>query len=125
MADVVGQCERLGQFGIQPQRLGHGAGDLGHFQSVREAAAEVVRRGVGGQAGEDLGLAGQAAKGARVQNAGRVAGKRRAVGMRRLEARAAHQLAVPVRADGNPRGQCVAGPCLPSGRQDCAPELRS
>jgi hypothetical protein len=48
----------------------------------------VVRRGISGQAGEDLGLAGQAAKGARVQDAGGIAGKRSAIGMGRFGVRA-------------------------------------
>ena len=54
------------------------------LQRVGQAAAEVVAGRIAGQAGEDLRLAGQAAKGARVQDAGGVAGKGRAVGMRRL-----------------------------------------
>src|ERR1039458_4593926 len=68
-----------------------------------ERAAKVGRRGVASQSREDLRLAGQAAKSARVQNAGAVAGKGRAVGVRRLGVRAAAQLAVS--ADGNPNGQ--------------------
>ena len=108
MADVVGQRKRLGQFHIQPQRPGHGARDLGDLKGMREAAAKVVRRGIGGQAGEDLGLAGQAAKGPRMQDAGAVTGKRRAIRMRRLSVRAADEFAVS--ADSNRRGQRVARP---------------
>ena len=70
MADVVGQRQRLGQFLVQPQRAGQCARDLRDFQSVGEAAAEVVRRRIGRQARKHLRLAGQAAKGARMQNAG-------------------------------------------------------
>ena len=84
VADVVGQRQRLGQFRVQSQGGGQGAGDLGHFQGVGEAAAEVVAGRIAGQAGKDLGLAGQAAKGARVQDAGGVAGKGGAIGVRRL-----------------------------------------
>ena len=51
-----------------------------------------------------LGLAGQAAKGARVQNARGVAGESSAVGMRGLEVRAAGQIAVCVSANSNPWG---------------------
>ncbi len=106
MADVVGQRQRLGQLLVQPQRAGHGAGNLGDLKSVGEAAAKVVRRRIDGQAAEDLRLAGQAAKGARVQDAGGIAGKGRAVGVQRLRVRAMGQFAV--RAHGNPRGQRVA-----------------
>ena len=81
---------------FRPRARASGAGDLGHFQGVGEAAAKVVGRGVGGQAGEDLRLAGQAAKGARVQDAGGVAGKGRAVGMRRLGVRAAGKVAARI-----------------------------
>ena len=103
MADVVRQRQRLGQLLIQSQRARQRAGDLRHFQRMCEAAAKVVRRGVAGQPREDLRLAGKTAKGARVQDAGAVAGKGRAVGVRRLGVRAAAQLAVG--ADGNPRRQ--------------------
>ena len=99
MADVVDQGERLGQIRIQAQGRGHGARDLRHFKRVREAAAEVVSGGIAGQAGEDLRFAGQAAKGARVQNARAVPGKWSAVGMRRLGVRAKAKFTVP--ADGN------------------------
>src|ERR1039457_2897309 len=68
-----------------------------------EPAAKVVRRGAASQSREDLRLAGQAAKSARVQDAGAVASKGRAVGVRRLGVRAAAQLTVG--ADGNPRRQ--------------------
>ena len=104
VADVVDQGQCLGQLGVQPQGHGQGARDLGDLQGVGEAAAEVVRQGVRGQAGEDLGLAGQAAKGARVQNARGVAGESSAVGMRGLEVRAAGQIAVCVSANSNPWG---------------------
>jgi hypothetical protein len=67
---------------------------------VGQAAAEVVRGGIGGQARKDLGFTSHAAKGACVQDAGHVAGKRRAVGMQRLWLCAAGQFAVS--ADGNP-----------------------
>jgi hypothetical protein len=102
MADVVRQRQRLGQLRIQPQRAAS-VRDLGHFQGVGQAAAEVVRRGVAGQAREDLRLAGQAAKGARVQNAGAVAGKGRAVGVRRLGC--ARRLSSPSARTAIPGGQ--------------------
>ena len=59
MAQVVGQGHGLGQVGVQPQRMGQRAGDLGHLQTVGQAGAVVVAF-VGD---EDLGLALQAAKG--------------------------------------------------------------
>ncbi len=80
MPDVVRQRQRLGQLRIQSQRLGHGARNLRHFKGVREAAAKVVGKSLGGQAGKNLRLAGQAAKGARMQNPRGVARKRSAVG---------------------------------------------
>src|SRR6516162_9144678 len=42
MADVMNQCERLGQIGVEPQRSGDGARDLRNFQRVRQPVAEVV-----------------------------------------------------------------------------------
>ena len=84
MADVVDQGEGLGQLGIEAEGAGQGAGDLRDFKGVGEAAAEVVSGRVAGQAGKDLGLAGEAAEGAGVQDAGGVAGKGSAVGVGRL-----------------------------------------
>jgi hypothetical protein len=54
--------------------------------------------------GEDLGLSGQASKGAGVENAGGIAGEGGAVGMRGLKARAEGQFAACVSADGNSWG---------------------
>jgi hypothetical protein len=99
VADVVGQGQGLCQLHIQAQDRGQGAGDLGDFQGVGEAAAEVVGRRIAGQAREDLGFAGQAAKGARMQDAGGIAGKGQAIGMERLGMDAAGEL--PVAANGN------------------------
>ena len=42
MADVVGQGEGLGEFGVQAKSVGDGAGDLGDFECVGQAAAEMV-----------------------------------------------------------------------------------
>jgi len=53
MADVVDQRQHLGKVFVQSQLLGNTARDLGHFDGVGQAAAEVV----GGAAGEDLRLA--------------------------------------------------------------------
>jgi len=66
----------------------------------------VVRRGIANQAPKNLRLAGQAAKGARVQDARGIAGKGRAVGVQRLGVRTMGQFAV--RANSNPSWQRVA-----------------
>ncbi len=100
VAYVVGQGQGFSEFGIEAESAGEGAGDLGDLQGVGEAAAEMVRRGIAGQAGEDLGLAGQAAEGARVEDAGGVAGEGRAIGMRGLGVRATGQGDVRVSANG-------------------------
>ena len=49
MADVVGQRQGLGQFRIEAQVCGEGAGDLRDFKRVGEAAAEVVGGSVSGR----------------------------------------------------------------------------
>ncbi len=69
VADVVDEGEGLGEVFVEAERAGDGAGDLGDLDGVGEAAAEVV----GGAAGEDLGLAGEAAEGARLHDAFAVA----------------------------------------------------
>ena len=94
MADVVDEGEGFGEFCIEAESEGEGAGDLRDFKRVGEAAAEVVRGRVAGQAGEDLGFAGEAAEGAGVKDAGGVAGKGRAVGVGRLGVGAAGEGAV-------------------------------
>ena len=73
MADVVDQCQRLGEVFVEAERAGAGAGDLRDLDGVGQAAAEVV----GGAAGEDLGLAREAAEGARLHDAFAVALERR------------------------------------------------
>ena len=75
VADVVGECEGFSELLVQAKGSGDGAGDLGDFESVREAAAEVVTRKIACEAGEDLCFSGEAAEGACVQNAGAVAGE--------------------------------------------------
>ncbi len=105
MPDVVRQRQRFGQLRIQPQSRCHGARNLRHFKSVGQAAAKVVRQPLGGQAGKDLRLAGQAAKGARVQDAGGVARKRSAISVQRLGVGAPCQFAVRAPVHGDSRGQ--------------------
>ena len=84
MADVVRQRQRLGQLRVQAQSAGQRARNLRNFKRVRQAAAEVVARRLARSAGKDLRLARQAAKGARVQYARRIARKGSAVSVRRL-----------------------------------------
>ena len=59
------------------------------------------RGGLGGQAGEDLGFAGEAAEGAGVEDAGGVAGEGSAVGMGGLGVVAAGEGAVGIAVDGD------------------------
>ena len=72
----MGQGERLGEFVIEAESGGDGTGYLGDFECVGEAAAEVIARQVAGQSREDLGLSGETAEGARMQDAGAVASER-------------------------------------------------
>jgi len=99
MADVVGEGEGFGEVLIEAEGAGGGAGDLGDFEGVGEAAAEMV----GGALGEDLGFAGEAAKGAGVEDAADVALEGGAVGMGRLGAVALTEWAE--RRDSAGRGQ--------------------
>src|SRR6267378_5366325 len=65
MADVVHQRESLGKLGVEAQRGGNRAGNLRHFQRVRQAIPEVV----GEARGEYLCLGFQAAECARMNDA--------------------------------------------------------
>src|SRR3546814_18443806 len=58
MAEVVGEAERLGQIRVETERAGEGAADLGDFETVGEADAEMIAVG----RDEDLGLVTQAAE---------------------------------------------------------------
>ena len=69
MADVVHQCQRFGEVFVESKRSCDGARDLRHFHRVRQAAAEVI----GVAMGKDLRLAGEAAKGARMNDASAIA----------------------------------------------------
>jgi hypothetical protein len=110
MADVVGEGEGFGELGIEAEGAGKGACNLDDLERMREAAAEVVAGWIAGQAGEDLGFAGEAAKCARVENAGGVAGKGRAVRVRRLRECALCERAGGVDGDaGRQRGNRVGG----------------
>jgi hypothetical protein len=78
------QGERFREFTVQAQGGGERAGDLGYFEGVSQATAEMVAWKVARQTREDLGLSRQTAKGARMEDAGAVAGKGRAIRMGRL-----------------------------------------
>src|SRR5579862_41366 len=77
MADVVREGERFGEIFVETQDRGHGTRDLGDFDGVGEAVAEMV-----GKAGrEDLRFGFQAAEGAGVNDAIAVALEGVAIGM--------------------------------------------
>ena len=80
MTQVVGQGDRLGQFPVQPQGVGQGAGDLADLERMGQAGAVVVTL-VGD---EDLGLLLQPAEGGGVDDAVAVAGEGVAGAARRL-----------------------------------------
>ena len=101
MADIVREGEGLGKLRIQAESRGNRAGDLRHFQGMRETAAEVVAEPLGGQAREDLRLAGEAAECARMQNTRGVAGERGAIGVGQLGVNAARRFVLSAAADGN------------------------
>ena len=76
VAQVVRQCQGLGQVFVEAQHAGNRAADLGHLQAVGEAGAEVVALVVH----EDLRLVDQAAKRGGVHDAVAVALVGRAMG---------------------------------------------
>jgi len=65
VAYVVDESEGFGEVFVEAEGGSGGAGDLSDLDGVGEAAAEVV----GGSAGEDLGLTGETAEGARLHDA--------------------------------------------------------
>lgn len=99
MTDVVGKSECLSEFWVQAQGDCERAGDLGNFEGMGQAAAEMIARKIVRQTREDLGLSGQTAKGAGMENTGAVAGKRRAIWMGRLRMYTGREGTVAV--DGN------------------------
>ncbi len=80
MADIVNECERFGEIGIERESGGDGARDLRDFQSVREAVAKMI----GIARGENLRLGFESAERAGVDDAVAVACIVIAIGMRRL-----------------------------------------
>ena len=71
MTQIVGQSDGLGEVSVQPHGPGQGAGDLGDFQGMGQAGAEVIAF----MGHKDLGLFLQAAEGAGVDDAVAVAGE--------------------------------------------------
>jgi hypothetical protein len=109
MTDVVNQGKSLRKLPIETKRVRQGAGDLGDFKRVGEAAAEVVTGRLALKPRKHLGLSGQAAERARVQDARRIAGKGGAVGVRRLGLGSAGQLGLRIAADGDFAGELKRG----------------
>jgi len=107
VADVVDQGERFGERRIEAESGGEGSSDLGDFKGVGEAAAGVVA--FRAAAGEDLGLAGQPAEGAGVQDAGAIAGEGCAIGMRRFGVGSRGERLERVIDGGNGRGKKERG----------------
>ena len=93
MPDVVHQRQRLGQIDIQSERAGDVARNLRDLDRVRQAAAKVVR----GAAGEDLRLARQPAKRARLHDAVAVALERACGRRRQARERRAPRAHAPLR----------------------------
>ena len=69
MAQIVRQGDGFGQVFVQTQGAGDGAGDLRHFQRMRQAGAEMVFFGID----KDLRFVFQAAEGFGMQDAVAVA----------------------------------------------------
>ncbi len=65
VADVVDERERFSKVGVQSQRRGDGAGDLGNFERVRQTIAEMIRVACS----ENLRLGFQATKSAGMDDA--------------------------------------------------------
>ena len=109
MTDVVGQGESLCQLTVQTEGCGERAGDLGYFEGVSEATAEMVAGQIVSQAGEYLGFSREATKGARMENAGAITRKGRAIKMGRLGMYTGGKGAVAI--DGDVSGQRVIEFC--------------
>ncbi len=78
--DVMHESKRLGQVGVESQRIRYRAGDLRYFDRVREPVAEMV----GKTSRKDLSFCFEAAEGPRMNYAVAIPGIDIAVGMRRL-----------------------------------------
>lgn len=73
MADVVSESESFGEFLVEAESGGNGAGDLGDFECVGEAAAKVIAGEISSEPREDLSFSSKAAEGSCMKNAGPVA----------------------------------------------------
>jgi len=104
VADVMGQGKGFSQLDVEAEDGGESARDLGDFKRVGETAAEVVGGGIGREAGEDLGFAGEAAKGAGVEDASGIASEGSAVRMRPLGVDSAGEFVVLLAGDGDAWG---------------------
>ena len=78
MAEVVAERRGLGQVLVEPERAGERAGDLGHFQRVGQAGAEMVAL----VEHEHLGLVGEPAERGRMDDAVAIAAEGAAGGAR-------------------------------------------
>jgi hypothetical protein len=105
VADIVNEREGFGEFGVQAERRGHGAGDLRDFERMRQAIAEMV----GVARGEDLRFGFEAAKRAGMNDAVAVSRVVAAVGMRGLRIAAAARL-LGVHRPGSKSGNSIDGP---------------
>ena len=96
VADVVDEGEGLGEVLVEAEGGRDGAGDLSYFDGMGEAGAEVV----GGAAREDLGLAGETAEGASLDDALAVTLERGAAGTVRRGVDALEEWVAEVAGDG-------------------------
>jgi hypothetical protein len=99
MAYVMRESKGLSEFAIQAQRCGERAGDLGDFERVGEATAEVVCGQIVSETREDLGLSGEAPERAGVKNAGCIAREGRTVGVIGFGMDARSEIAISVDCD--------------------------
>jgi hypothetical protein len=99
VAYVVGEGEGFREFLVEAESGGDGAGDLGDFEGMSEAAAEVIGGKTAGVAREDLGLSGKAAERSGVENAGAIASKRGPIGMIRFRELAGCKLSFALDSD--------------------------
>src|ERR1700678_3422981 len=80
MTDVVAERESFGEFFVEIQRRGYGAGDLRDFDGMGEPVAKMVRD----SGGENLGFVFKAAKSPRMDNAVAIALEFAAIRMRKF-----------------------------------------
>lgn len=96
VTDVVDESQRFGKILVQTEGRGSSAGDLRNLDGMSETTAKVVR----GSTGENLGLAGEAAKGTRLNNSFPVPLKRGARGAGRSGIDARQERILRVSNDG-------------------------